>query len=83
MRKRGERGNSWSMSFLMTDTQVATLATFVDTSLDGVARFYFDDPRTGTTEEVRLVPSSDGALYSVSHNSNGYYNVSVNMEVMP
>lgn len=83
IRKRGNRGNMMNMTFMMTTSQVASLKTFTNTTISGVARFYFTHPRTGSTIEVRIVPSSDGALYSVNQAGPGYWNVSLTLQEMP
>ncbi|MFZ9265055.1 MAG: hypothetical protein ACO222_07835 [Polynucleobacter sp.] len=83
IRRRSSKANQMSMTFMMSTSQLATLKTFVDSTISGVARFYFDHPVTGSTIEVRIVPSSDGALYSLSQANSGYWNVSMTMEQLP
>ena len=83
IRKRSGRASPMSMSFMMTNTQLGYLKTFVETTISGVARFYFDHPRTGSTMEVRIVPSSDGALYSIDQATPTHYVVSLSMEQLP
>lgn len=83
IRKRSNRATPMSMSFMMTEAQLGYLETFVTSTIAGVARFYFDHPVTGTTMEVRIVPSSDGTLYSISQSTPTLYTVSMQMERLP
>lgn len=83
IRKRSNQASPMSMAFIMNNTQLGYLKTFVETTISGVARFYFDHPRTGETMEVRIVPSSDGALYSIVQSAPDYYTVSISMERLP
>lgn len=83
IRKRGNRGSMMNMTFMMTTSQVAALKTFTNTTISGVARFNFMHPRTGGSIEVRIVPSSEGALYSVNQAAPGYWNVSLTFQEMP
>lgn len=83
VRRRSTKANQMSMTFMMTTAQVATLKTFVDSTILGVARFYFTHPRTASQIEARLVPTGDGSLYSVQQAAPGYWNVSMTMEEMP
>jgi hypothetical protein len=83
MRKRGKRGSKMTMTFQMTTSQVASLRTFVESTLNGISRFYFDHPRTGTTMEVRLFPGSNGELYNITQVAPQRWNVSMTMEEVP
>jgi len=83
LRRRGIRPSSLSVSFHMTDAQVATLNTFLLDTLRGVTRFGFPHPRLNTQVEVRVVPSGDGQLYSLTYITVGYWIVSMNLEVLP
>jgi hypothetical protein len=83
MRRRGARPKTLSCSFYMTTAQVATLESFVEDTLRGTARFDFTHPRLGSNIEVRLVPQQDGQLFAISFITNGYWNVALEMEVMP
>lgn len=83
IRKRGKRASNLGMTFRMSTSQVATLKTFVDSTIGGVARFNFTHPRTGSSIEARIVPSGDGAMYSISEATNGYWNVSLTLQEMP
>lgn len=83
IRRRSTRGNPAAVTFLMTTAQVTTLKNFVDSTIAGVARFYFTHPRTGSQIEVRLLPNGDGGLYSIEQAAPGYWNVSLTMEQLP
>lgn len=83
MRRRGQKPSRFNVSYLMTDTQIATLDTFIKTTLRGTARFDYAHPRTGTTLEVRFVPSQDGEYYSISYYTYGLYKISFMLEQMP
>lgn len=82
MRVRGNKPTTLNMTFMMSNTQIGYLKTFVETTIKGVARFYFDHPRTGDELEVRIVPSN-GSYYQLSMANNDYWNVSITFEVMP
>lgn len=82
-RRRGQRPDTLQMSFTMTTAQVATLRTFVDSSLKGVARFGFPHPRTGATIEARLVPTQEGQLFTTAWLAPGYWTVAMTVEALP
>jgi hypothetical protein len=82
MRVRGNKPSVMNMTFMMSDAQVGYLETFINSEIKGVARFYFDHPRTENQIEVRIVPSN-GSFYSLSMATNGYWNVAITFEVMP
>lgn len=83
MRLRGNMPDTLSLGFIMTTAQVATLRTFVDTTISRTARFGFPHPRTGATVEARLVPSDNGSLFTVVYLAQGLFNVDLTLEVMP
>jgi len=83
MRKRGQRPSKMSMTFQMTTSEVATLRTFVETTISGISRFYFTHPRTSATVECRLIPSGNGELYTISQVAPSRWNVSMTMEQIP
>jgi hypothetical protein len=83
MRRRSNRPKTMSCTFEMTNYQITQLESFVSDTLRGTARFYFTNPRTGTTVEARLVPQQDGQLYTVSYLNYDVYNVSMKMEILP
>lgn len=82
-RKRGLRPDVLSLSFIMTDLELSTLETFIETSLNGTARFYFPHPRTNATVEARFIPQGDGQLYTIQHISQDYSTVQFQLEVLP
>jgi phage-related protein len=82
MRKKGQRPDTLSLSFIMTDAELVTLNTFIQ-SIAGTARFYFTHPRTNATIEARYVPGQDGQLYTVQHVTQDYSTVQFQLEVLP
>lgn len=82
-RKIGNKPQVLSLTFDMKDAQVVTFEDFVKNTLKGISRFGFTHPRLNQTVEVRLVPSSDGQLYSLKYLSVGYWTVSLSMEILP
>jgi hypothetical protein len=83
MRRRGARPNLLAVQFHMTDAQLATLETFVFTTLAGTARFGFPDPRTGSQIEARIVPDGDGKLYTEAFVAPQLWLVSLQLEELP
>lgn len=83
MRYRGEKPRTMNVDFIMDNTQIATLETFITTTLRGTARFDFTHPRTQTTIEVRIVPSSDGKYFGISYFAPDLYRISLSLEQMP
>jgi len=82
IRKRSNKANQMAMTFIMSTSQVEQLEAFVEV-IGGVSRFYFPHPRTGDDVEVRIVPSSEGGLYTISESAIGYWNVAMTLEQMP
>lgn len=82
-RRRGQMPDQLNVNFLMTTQQVASLKSFVEDSIRGVARFTFPHPRTQATPEVRIVPQNGGNMYNVSYVAPGYYTVSLQLEILP
>jgi hypothetical protein len=82
-RKRGNKPQVMQMSFTMSPAQIVIFENFVKVTLNGVSRFGFTHPRTGTVVEVRIVPQSSGDLYNISYINPVRYNVSLQMEVLP
>jgi hypothetical protein len=76
-----------AVEFAMTQAQIATLETFLYTTIKGVYRFYFPHPRTGALVEVRVIPSEDGGLYTSAHKGfqggNNVWAVSMALEILP
>lgn len=83
MRKRSVRPDTMNVSYLLTTNQVSTLETFVFTTLQGTYRFGWPHPRTNVQVEARVVPSSDGAYYSITYAAPGYWRVSLQLEILP
>ena len=82
-RRRGVKPRVLNVSFVMTNTQIATLETFINDTIKGTARFDFTHPRTGSTIEVRIIPNGDGELFSIGYFSHDLYTVSLSLEQMP
>lgn len=83
MRRRGSKPSVLNLSFIMTTEQVALLETFVDNTLGGVRRFGFKHPRTGVTEEFRLVPQGEGDLYTITYLAPEYWTITAQFEQLP
>lgn len=83
VRYRGKKPSILNVSFLMSTAEIAVLETFLYTTTKGTTRFGFPHPRTGATIEVRVVPQSADALYSLSYVAPGYYTVTMQLEVLP
>jgi hypothetical protein len=83
MRRRGKRPDTLSVQFDMSSTQVETLREFAMDTLRGTVRFDFTHPRTLETVEVRIVPQQDGALFNLSYLLPEYWQVSLQLEVLP
>jgi len=73
-----------AMNFILSSTQVNTFDTFVSDSLgDGVYRFSWTNPRTGFPAELRFLPLSQEALYSIRYVGPDQWEVSCKMEILP
>lgn len=83
IRKRGAKSSVLSLTFLMTETQVTTLENFIQNTIKGTARFGFTHPRKNTTVETRIVPQSEGEMYNLTYAAPGFYNVSLQLEILP
>lgn len=83
MRRRGQKPRKMNVSFVMDDTQISTLETFIQSTLRGTARFDFPHPRTGVTMEVRIVPSGDGEYFTINQFAPFLYNVAMTFEQLP
>jgi hypothetical protein len=83
MRRRSEGVKTLNVSFDMTTANCATFETFVYSTLNSTARFDFVHPRTGTTVEVRIVPGTDGQLFTSSYIIEGRWRISFKLEVLP
>lgn len=83
MRRVGKRPDQLSVQYNMSTTQVETLRAFVQDSLRGTTRFGYTHPRTGSVVEVRIVPQSDGQMFSTSYILPNYWQISLQLEVLP
>lgn len=83
LRRRGQRPDNLSVQYNMSTSQVETLRGFIQDTLRGTTRFGYTHPRTGQVVEVRVVPQSDGAMYTVSYLLPDYWQVSLQLEVLP
>jgi len=82
-RRRGIRPDPMQLTFDMSSEQVNTLESFVKDTLKGVTRFGFPHPRTEEIVEVRFIPQSDGAIYSIGYLLPNRWSVSFQLEVLP
>lgn len=83
MRRRSEGVKTLKVSFDMSTANCASFETFVYDTLNSTARFDFVHPRTEETVEVRIVPSSDGQLFTSNYIIEGRWRVSFTLEIMP
>lgn len=81
-RYRGKAPNILSVSFILTTQQLSTLESFVVDTLKGISRFGFKHPRTGSTVEVRVVPSGK-SMFRTQYLAPGYYRADMQLEVLP
>lgn len=82
MRRRNQLPDTLRVSYILDSTQMAELDNFVFTEISGVMRFNYTHPRTGVSEEVRIVPQGN-AMYSVSYMSKDLYKVNLTLQVLP
>lgn len=83
-RRVGKAPSTLNTTFFMTTAQVATLEDFVENTIKGVARFLIPHPRKlGTDAEVRIVPQGSTSFYTIQYNAPGYWNVQINLEILP
>lgn len=85
VRRRFTAGvRTFGTQFLLSDTQVSTLETFIDDELEGGAlRFDWTHPRTGASVSFRIVPQGEDALLSYSAVSDNLYRVQMQLEILP
>lgn len=83
MRTLGVRPDTLTVSFDMTNAQIATLRDFINNTIKGTARFGFPHPRTGLQAEVALVPQDGGKLFSISYFAFEVYTISLTLEILP
>lgn len=82
-RRRGESPSNLQATFTLTSAQAATFEDFVKNTIRGTARFGFKHPRTYNIVEVRIVPQGQGQLYSLAYLAPGYWNLSLQLEILP
>ncbi len=82
-RRRGNKPRVLNVSFIMNNTQIATLETFINDTIKGTARFDFPNPRTNVVAEFRIVPNGDGELFSINYYTPNLYRVALSLEQMP
>lgn len=82
-RVRSKRPNTFQLSFIMTTEQCAILETFIKDTIRGTKRFNFLHPRTNQTVEVRIIPQGEGEYYQLQYLAPGYWQTSINFEVLP
>lgn len=82
-RYRGKKPSTMQVSFIMTDAQVETLETFATETIRGTARFGFKHPRTQDMVEVRILTQQEGILYNSAYLAPGYWNVTMQLEILP
>ena len=83
MRRRGQKADTLNVQYNLSTTQVATLRTFVQDTIKGTIRFGFPHPRTGQMVEARIVPQGDGEFFTTSYILPNYWQVSLQLEVLP
>ena len=81
-RRRSVSPNMMDVSFILTSEQAAILETFVLDELGGVKRFLFNHPRTLQNVEVRVV-SQGSTQYKLQYLAPGYWNASLQFEILP
>jgi len=82
-RRRSQRPDRLNVMFDMSTAQVEILRVFIQDTLRGVTRFGFTHPRTLAVVEVRMIPQGDGAMYSTNYLLPDYWQVSLQLEVLP
>lgn len=82
-RVRGRKPTTMQLSFIMTDQHAGMLETFVKDTIRGTKRFNFTHPRLNTQVEVRIVPQGDGEFYQLQYLAPGYWQTSINFEILP
>ena len=80
VRKRATSATTkYQLSFEMDNTDVNTLTTFFNTTInDGADSFDMSDPRNGGTETFRIIGSPE-----ISALTGVWFRVNVNMEILP
>ena len=83
MRRRSKRAETLSVGFLMTTAQADILENFALNILQGVKRFNFNHPRKLVSTEVRMLPQQDGNLYNIAYRAPGYWDITMQLEILP
>lgn len=83
MRRRSAGVETMSCTFYMTNAQIALLDEFIEETIMATARFAFKHPRTQAIVEARIVPQSNGEMYSYSYITNDWWSVGIAMEILP
>ena len=82
-RYRGRMPSVISATYFLTQEQLAILESFVTDTLRGVARFYWQHPKSQQQVEVRIVPQDSGTLYTSRYLAPGFFTVDLTIEVLP
>lgn len=82
-RRRASRPDVLNVQFDLSTAQCETLRTFIQDTLRGTTRFGFTHPRTLQIVEVRVVPQGGGEMYTTSYILPDYWQVSLQLEVLP
>lgn len=82
-RRRAQRPDTLSLQFDMSTAQCEILRSFIQDTLRGTMRFGFTHPRTLEVVEVRIVPQGDGVMYNTAYLLPDYWQISLEMEVLP
>lgn len=82
-RRRSTMPTVFTLSYIYTDANLATLQTFVYDTIQGVRRFNFTHPRTKEAIEARIVPQSGGQMYKIIEMGVNNYIVSMTLEELP
>lgn len=82
-RRLGNKPDVLSLSCDMTSVEADAFETFVKDTIRGVLRFGLPHPRKEDVAEVRMIPGSDGDLYSITWRAPNRWFVSFQVEVLP
>jgi hypothetical protein len=82
-RRRSSNPSVLDIGYIFTAANVTTFETFVLETIKGVARFNYTHPRTLEAVEVRIIPKSDGTLYSVEKQATDIFMVNFQLEILP
>ena len=82
-RRRAKRPDTLNVQFNMSTAQCEILRAFIQDTLRGTVRFGFTHPRTLEVVEVRVIPQGGGEMYTTSYILPDYWQVSLQLEVLP